>query len=214
MARMSYAKELTKIAADCGANAIKWQLFKNDIKEKSLHPEKYPNIELPREWFPELVAYGKELGLEVFASTFDDEALILVSKYCESIKFSYGFNKDHAIKYLAWPIENKPFKNIYISGDLMTNFPNDRTILRLYCIPQYPVPFIIDFTSLFPPFIGFSDHTMGYGQTLQAVRQGALIIEKHFTLDKSDITCPDHNFALRPKQVEYMIKEIKNICVY
>ena len=50
-------------------------------------------------------------------------------------------------------------------------------------------------------FQGFSDHTLGYHQTLEAIKNGAEYIEKHITLDHKDINCPDNNFALKPKEL-------------
>lgn len=190
--RLEYAREAIKVGLDSGLDAVKFQLFKNLP----------PNIELPYEWFPELVQYGKDLGIEVFASAFDDESYCLICDFCNSIKFSYSERNNPKI---VWT----PNKRIYVSGDLMTKFYNNT--IKLYCIPQYPVPFIIDFEGVFPRFDGFSDHTLGYKQTLEAVRQGAQIIEKHFTLDYADINCPDNNFALKPAELAKMVKAIRFI---
>jgi sialic acid synthase SpsE len=50
---------------------------------------------------------------------------------------------------------------------------------------------------------------LGIKQELKAIENGAEIIEFHITLDKNDINCPDHCFAKRPRETEYLIKQIK-----
>ena len=194
MGKLDYAKELIRLAVDVGANAIKFQLFKNLP----------PNIELPYEWFTELVQYGNDLEIEVFASVFNYESFGIVEKCCSSIKFSFSQRYSDFIKFVD---EGSLIKNLYISGIIDTIFP--KNAIKLYCIPQYPVPFIIDFEGIFPRFDGFSDHTLGFKQTIEAVRQGAKVIEKHFTLNYADISCPDNNFALRPHELTKMVKAIR-----
>jgi len=199
MANKDYAIEHIKVAKDCGADAVKFQLFK----------DKPPNIELPREWFPDLVDYGRKTNIEVFASAFDTEAEDLMwLAGCESIKFAYKH-----------PFEGKklhPFKTIYASFDVM-NRPSLKIdkLKKLYCIQEYPIKYEISFDGIFPLFDGFSDHTLGFGQTLKAVINGAKIIEKHFCIDRPNIDCPDSRFAIRPKQLEEMIKQIRMFeCAY
>ncbi len=79
----------------------------------------------------------------------------------------------------------------------------------LYCIPEYPVRYHVDFESIFPRFDGFSSHCLGIEQDMNAVSAGAQVLEKHFTLDRDDIRCPDHNFALRPKMLEALCHRAK-----
>lgn len=197
---LTYAKELIKISADCGADACKFQLFKeSDI-----------NIPLPYKWFPELVDTGKNYGIEVFASAFDKEALNIIMDNCKSVKFAYSMRESK----LIFDINFAKVKTIYISGDIYTNFyPNGLggvESIRLFCIPQYPVQYLIDFEGIFPLFDGFSDHTMGYKQSCNAAMHGAQYIEKHIRLDTSECdNVPDGKFALRPKELEAMIKAVK-----
>ena len=193
MGKLKQAEELITIARACGCDAIKFQLFKNIP----------PNIPIPYEWFPDLVAYGKNLNIEVFASVFDNEALEITSKHCKSIKFAYS--QRHAKLH---DLPNKINTDIYVSGDVMTAFaPN---VIKLYCIPLYPVPYVINFEGIFDRFDGFSSHCLGIYQDIEAVNQGCRIIEKHFTLDRKNIACPDHNFALKPNQLSRLVSKAKS----
>ena len=193
MGDLSMAKELIDVAREAGCSAIKFQLFK-DLP---------PNIELPYKWMPELVEYGK--GIEVFASVWDEDGVqALRGAGCRSIKFSYG---QRGKAFLSM----RGFTSIYVSGDVLHNFhPNH---IRLYCIPEYPVPYQINFDCLFHGrFDGFSDHTLGCRQTMNAIRAGAKVIEKHIRLDHaSNDGVPDGKFALRPAELREMMNKIQYI---
>ena len=57
---------------------------------------------------------------------------------------------------------------------------------------------------------GYSDHTMGIEVPIAAVALGAVIIEKHFTLDRS-LPGPDQLASLEPEEFTQMVKAIRNI---
>ena len=58
--------------------------------------------------------------------------------------------------------------------------------------------------------MGYSDHTLGDEIGLAAVSVGATMIEKHFTLDRTN-EGPDHSVSLEPSELHLMIKKIRNI---
>ena len=85
----------------------------------------------------------------------------------------------------------------------------------LHCISHYPVKpielhwqLMKTMMSRFDCPIGFSDHTLGYIFSTIARVQGATIIEKHFTLDKS-LSGPDHNMSLDPKELSELVNSIR-----
>lgn len=204
------AMRLIEIAAATGSDAIKFQLL-------SPAECKGGNISISWEWFPELIAHGKTKGIEVFASVFDRSGWDYVIQCgCKSVKLSYS----QAYKLPEYP-HKTPLENFYVSQDVMSPElsltpiiprkapPPDMKLIRLYCLPLYPVPYVVDFEGLFPRFDGFSDHTLGIAQTVRAVDAGAKIIEKHFKGDWAS-NCPDAKFALSPQDVETMCRRIKN----
>jgi sialic acid synthase SpsE len=194
------AKELINVGKRCGLDAVKFQLFPN-----TPYYIKSGNVALPHDDFKNLVIYGKSIGIEVFASVFDLQSYKTVAKLCKSIKFSY---KSCAYKLIPKAVQHFKPENIYVSGDIMNQPPEH--LQRLYCISQYPVQHKIDFDGIFKRFDGFSDHTLGISQTLEAVRCGARIIEKHFRLDnyKCD-NIPDGKFAIRPYLLEKLCEKVK-----
>ena len=104
-------------------------------------------------------------------------------------------DKDIYISLGMWDKKEKPFKS--------------NNIKYLYCISKYPT-FIEDFKD-FPKkfssdnFLGYSDHSIGIETCLIAISRGAQIIEKHFTLDKSDTTIRDHVLSATPSEFRELV---------
>lgn len=63
--------------------------------------------------------------------------------------------------------------------------------------------------------IGFSDHSVGIELALLAIAKGATVIDKHFTLDKSDVTIRDHASFRTLDEFRQLVsigREIKQYC--
>lgn len=58
--------------------------------------------------------------------------------------------------------------------------------------------------------VGYSDHTLGLAVSTAAVALGAVVIEKHFTLDRS-LPGPDHNASLTPEELKQLIDQIRDV---
>ena len=191
------AQDLVDIALDAGCDAIKFQLFPNDPKYTDSG-----NIFFDHKLLKTLIDDNAKKPIEIFASCFD----LTSYRYCidygmKSMKLAYSMRE---CTYLQ---QRNAWDSLYISGDIFTNFPENA--IRLFCIPEYPVKHEISFDGLFPErFDGFSDHTLGYRQTLNAVRNGAKYIEKHIR-PETCVDCPDSRFALKPTELEHMVKEIR-----
>lgn len=90
----------------------------------------------------------------------------------------------------------------------------DKVVL-FHCTSEYPAPFDeINLNALetmqqkFGLKVGYSDHSMGILVPILAVAKGAMMIEKHFTLDKS-LRGPDHAASLDPHEFAEMIENIR-----
>lgn len=89
------------------------------------------------------------------------------------------------------------------------------SIFIMLCTSQYPTPPCnVNINKLetikhaFPQTIlGFSDHTQGQTAAIMAVTKGALIFEKHFTLD-NNMPGPDHWFSENPEGLKLWVKSI------
>jgi len=58
--------------------------------------------------------------------------------------------------------------------------------------------------------VGYSDHTPGIEVAIAAVALGAVVIEKHFTLDRN-LPGPDHKASLEASELREMVSAIRNI---
>lgn len=196
MGKYKYALDAIDLAKDAGLDAIKFQLFKGNENG---------NIELPRSCWNSLVNHAKSQKIEIFASVFDKEAVdLLWGSGCRKVKLSYSnaFNLP-----LLKHIKKYDFE-IWASGDSQS-YPNYADV-KLFCVPQYP-PKRMDawITNGYYDFNGFSSHFLGYKTDLLALTNAGGFydkLEKHFTLDHDDIDCPDHYFALSPKELKEMVK--------
>jgi N-acetylneuraminate synthase/N,N'-diacetyllegionaminate synthase len=90
-------------------------------------------------------------------------------------------------------------------------------IVILHCISTYPTDAedvhlrkMLTIRQAFNVITGFSDHTVGSTAAIGAVALGALMIEKHFTLDKN-LPGPDHRFSSDPEELKNLVKSIRFI---
>jgi len=94
-------------------------------------------------------------------------------------------------------------------------FNKYKNIEYLWCKSLYPT-YPSDLTDLPKDFsgieiTGYSDHSVGIEIALTAITRGATIIEKHFTLDKSDTTIRDHALSATPNEFRLMVNLGRNI---
>ncbi|WP_206810938.1 N-acetylneuraminate synthase [Paradesulfitobacterium ferrireducens] len=92
-----------------------------------------------------------------------------------------------------------------------------KNVVLLHCTTEYPAPFnevnlrvIETLRKAFGLPVGLSDHTPGIAIPIAAVALGAVIIEKHFTLDRN-LPGPDHKASLEPGELISMIRSIRQV---
>lgn len=90
-------------------------------------------------------------------------------------------------------------------------------IVVLHCTSAYPVPMsdvnLSAMRTMYEKFnvsVGYSDHTLGIEIPIAAVALGAVVIEKHFTLDRN-LPGPDHKASLEPTEFKAMVSGIRKI---
>jgi N,N'-diacetyllegionaminate synthase len=102
-------------------------------------------------------------------------------------------------------------------GVLIGNGIKRQSITVLHCNTEYPTPYrdvnlkaMLSIQNAFQVKVGYSDHTEGTVIPIAAVAAGAVLIEKHFTLDKS-MEGPDHKASLEPEELKAMVTAIRII---
>jgi len=233
--KLEQAHRLIDVAADAGADAVKFQLFRAEY----LYP---PNVgmvdtpagnidffsflqqaSLPIEWLAPLKQHAEERGLVFLVSAFDEAAVDALDRVDIAAHKIASPELTHLplIRHMART--GKPL--ILSTGmarlgeieDALAAAKNSPTVL-LHCVSAYPLPpqdcnlrVIPTLCAAFQVPVGFSDHTMD--ATLApcaAVALGASVIEKHFTLDCT-LPGPDHPFALEPHDLKKMVNEIRRV---
>ena len=90
-----------------------------------------------------------------------------------------------------------------------------KKVTLLHCTTEYPTPMSdINLTAMdtlaaaFHLPVGYSDHSAGITVPIAAVAKGAVLVEKHFTLDKN-MSGPDHKASLEPNELKAMVTAIR-----
>lgn len=94
--------------------------------------------------------------------------------------------------------------------------PRD-SITVLHATTEYPCPMedvnlqaMRTMALAFGVRVGYSDHTQGIEIPVAAAAMGAVVIEKHFTLDRG-MEGPDHKASLEPGELKAMVHAIRNV---
>ena len=227
---------IIEAAAAAGAHAVKLQTYTPDtmtlkgvitIEDKNslwygreLH-DLYKEAYTPWEWHKPLFYKAKSLGLEIFSTPFDETAVDFLEELGVSVyKIASFENTD-------WPLLKKVAQTqkpvIMSTGAasiadisqavqvLRENGCEDLVLLK--CTSTYPatpentnlltIPHMRD---LYGCQVGLSDHTMGIGAAIAAVALGACLVEKHFTLKRSDGGV-DSAFSMEPHELKLLVEE-------
>lgn len=90
-------------------------------------------------------------------------------------------------------------------------------VLLLHCTSDYPAAYqevnlkaMETLRHAFNLAVGYSDHTLGIEIPIAAVARGAVLIEKHFTLDRT-LPGPDHQASLDPINLKLMVDAIRHV---
>lgn len=108
-----------------------------------------------------------------------------------------------------------PFDEIDVAVQTLSRHNDDW--LLMHCTSLYPTPFAeVHLRSMpalaarYNSLVGFSDHTPGVLMPPVAVALGAVVIEKHLTLDRK-LKGTDHACSLEPDELLRMVDEIRQI---
>ena len=205
---LDLAKEMIWVAKTCGADVVKFQLYNTDyIKNpEDNHYWELKTSELSREDLTILFQESYKANIEFLCSVFDalrvqwTEALgiqryKIASRSIDNIELIKAIEKTHKpiIASLGkW--QSREFPNIKGQVDY------------LFCVSKYPAleEDMVNFPEKFDKYSGFSDHTLGINWAKEAIRRGAKIIEKHFTLSRKMPGCDQQN-SIEPKELRELI---------
>ncbi len=185
----------------------------------------YKEAATPLEWHPELAAYASSMDLAWFSSPFDKLGVnFLESLGCPIYKIaSFEITDLPLIEYVA--SKGKPmiistgvaeFSDIEQAVEVCKKVGNE-DITLLKCTSEYPASTdnanlrtMLDIERRFGVKVGVSDHSMGSLVPTIAVSLGAVVVEKHFILDRG-LTGPDSAFSMEPKEFKEMVETVRAV---
>ncbi|ARR01124.1 N-acetylneuraminate synthase [Campylobacter porcelli] len=181
-------------------------------------------LELSYDDHVELISHAKSLGIDFLSTAFDiDSANMLYELGIKSFKIPSGEITNLPLlrtiaKFQKPIILSTGMATMSEIGDalsILTQYTKLENITILHANTQYPTPFcdvnLKAMNSIGAEFgvkFGYSDHTLGIYVPIGAVALGASVIEKHFTLDKTQ-NGPDHKASSEPNELKMMVDGIR-----
>jgi len=222
------AREMIRVAAECGADAVKFQKrspsFYAALRAKGLHD--YAALREARELslpaYASLRDVAHEHGLALLATAFDTEAVaFLVEAGVDGIKLASGATHNHALLDVAAATGLPVLLSTGCAGmadveiAMMALRPRGNVAL-LQCTSAYPcassdmhLRTILEYRGLYPEtIVGLSSHHPGTWLEPAAVALGARIVEKHFTLSKR-LGPGDHANSLEPDELAELAARLR-----
>lgn len=232
---LGMALELIDAAARAGADAVKFQTFAADrLYPKSAGTSDYLGsetpiydiiaaMEMPHEWLPSLRDRAHDADLAFISSPFHEEAVELLDPFVDAFKIaSYELTHEPLLEAVA--ARRRP---VILSTGASTLSESRAAVEKLrscgcealvvlQCTAAYPTPLeaanvraMATLARELGVLTGLSDHTRDpTAAPAAATALGAVVIEKHFTLD-NELPGPDHAFAVEPDELRRLVKAVR-----
>ena len=195
---------------------------KSPWKGQSLY-ELYKIAHTPWDWHRPIFDCAKKHGLICFSTPFDETAVDLLEELGAPIYKIASFENTDLPLIRRVAATGKP---LIISTGMATEEELDESVdtarkagckdlILLKCTSSYPatpensnlltIPYLRE---RYGCEVGLSDHTLGIGVAVASVALGATVIEKHFTLKRSDGGV-DSAFSLEPHEMKELVEQTK-----
>lgn len=228
------AIEMARRAAEAGAWAIKYQLYKADSISVPQSPKYWSDAfgtasqfeafslsdHLDYGDYAEVAAACEELGIVFFATPFDLPAVEALESMGTPIYKVASGDITHRPLLEALAQTGRPIllstgaathEEIQDAIEWMGLGPDKLGLL--VCTLTYPTPDgdahfarLERFRWVFAPYLcGTSDHTLGVAGAWMTAALGGVCIEKHYTLDQTLPDIPDHAMSVEPDQLAEMV---------
>lgn len=194
----------------------------NPWKGKNLY-QLYKENYMPWEWQPELKRISESYDVPLFSTAYDNTAVDFLEKMAVP---AYKVASFEVVDIGLLEKIGSTKKPVIISRGMSSldelakavktlKQAGASEIAILHCVSAYPakpeqmnlatIPAIRD---VFGTVVGLSDHSLGIAAAVMSVAFSASIIEKHFTLRRSD-GGPDSSFSLEPEEFKQMVQSVR-----
>ena len=208
-------------------NITKWAEMadyqKTNIGVEQSQFEMSKKLELSYDAFRQIKRYCDKIGIEFLSTPDDNESLDFLVKLrvkrikigsaeITNIPFLRRVGRSRIDVILSTGMSEMPevksaYKALTVSGA--------KSVTVLHCTSEYPCPpedvnlrAMDTLGMVLKAATGYSDHTMGIAVSIAAAARGAVIIEKHLTLDKR-MDGPDHAASIEPDEFAEMVDAIQ-----
>ncbi len=234
---LDIAKKLIAEAANAGCSAVKfqkrtpelcvprdqWNIERDTPWGRMTYMEYRHKVEFSFVEFVEINRYCRELGIDWFASCWDELSVDFIEQFDPPLyKAASASLTDHAL-LAKMKSTGKP---LIISTGMSTideiveavEAIGSDNLLIAHSTSSYPCPpeelnlrMIPTLKELFPNTpIGYSGHETGLATTVAAVALGACFVERHFTLDRA-MWGSDQAASVEPTGMHRLVKDIRAV---
>ena len=218
-AGLDYVKLQKRNPEVCVPEAQKTKRRQTPWGEMSYLEYKY-RIEFNEAQIVELIEYGKQIGIELFASVWDLDSCRLMAKHTRIAKIGSASITDLELCKDA----RERFDFLIISTGMSTEEEIERCVevcnpdVIMHTNSTYPCPvedlnlrYIEWLKRKYPDKeIGYSGHEYGLVSTFAAVTLGASWVERHITLDRN-MWGSDQKSSIEPSGTYKLVKGIRDI---
>jgi len=223
---MDLAKQQIDLATMCGCNAVKFQVYDTDrLYNNDRTVPSYKDSQ--RGWFSykNFRVLADYSTIDWFAAPFDEYAVALLEDIgVGQYKVASRSVTDHKLLECIAKTKKPVFMSMGNHDNIIVKealeILSDNQVVLLYCVPEYPTRIQnLDFNKMtvipeiFNTPYGFSDHTTGIWASIEAVRLGADVIEKHFTISRNLEGC-DQICSIEPPEMRLLVKSVRQLETY
>lgn len=222
------ALELVSLAAEAGADAVKFQSYTPARYTAANDAERLARVgrfALSEKTHKDLADEAKARGVHFFSTPLSEDWVENLAPLASAIKIASGdLTFEPVVRAAA-----RTGKPVILSTGLGTDDEIDRAVgwlreeigaehlgervVLLHCVVAYPTP-LEEANLLAIPFlaeryrvpVGYSNHVLGLDACFGAVALGACLLEVHFTDQREGRTFRDHQLSLLPGELAELVR--------